>query len=795
MKKTIKILSFVLVVVLSVAVLASCGLGEKKNNNGGGGNGRGNGSQSGSTLTPSAIKPLLDIPNYSSGKWASYSTIDYGDTSEQEEKLTTRIDDKKEEVDKGEDVSSVTKIFAYSEATEIIDRMSVSGLPKDKMISTVNYMAGEKSVTTEDIEILVESGVFNKRNTQGWSFFDDYDYYEKLQDRADRTKADVDKDNVKRQYRNMAGKVFAIGMTGAEFARVVTNELEYATEITESDKMANSQLSYAVTGDDTPYDTYCKENLDYETLVYLRAFNEYRNAGTTGFTDCVELYGYYYDYNKTSYESQTDEVFEKQLTYSHQTTYTDAEWWEYMTIQRNSYTGAYRYKYSFYQKYYNKHFSFQGVSEKQENFVYGLDPWQNKSYTAEMRLAVSNNNFEGQLAMSDWMWCYNGDQTTMNAYNKANTNYQNGKKQNIEKQKEGELYYDIEQLKMTHYLLTKMKTTELSQMLRFQVYSYSSEMIESAQGYNKDIVLIENLVNAPSDAINVIADLTESEERDYAIGKIEAILDQMVTQYGKAQVESNAQSASNQPWAKMAGEVQDAIDYDYINNVASGSGNKGVCEARVERLEDLVVKRKYSCGAAIDDDKCTKTPNNPHIECTKEYDLDHNISKFMNNYERIIRYMASQLQIEFDEHVLANANQANNYNITEVASKGNKVIRTAGYKGNLTADEVSPIEYKELNTITINSGKSFSEALALEDPTDVNDDKKWWNEDSSKPKKASSEVTISGSGSAEQRYTYNYTFAGWYLDPEYKYVFDVDDEIKCDLILYAGYNCEKVRNN
>lgn len=805
MKKIVKIFSVALVVILIASVLASCGLG-----------GGGNSPQKPSTdknkttgeLKPSSITKLADIPNYSNTtKFPVKQISSYDDTTEQERKLTKRINSKKEEVDRGEDVSSITKIFAHSEATEIIEKMRVSGLPKDKMIATVDYMAGDEDtdVTAEQIDILVASGTFDKRDTAGWSFFDDYDYYEKLQDRVDELKdagaADDEinnaEDNVKRQYRNMAGKVFALNMTGDEFARTVTNELEYATLVTESDDMAGSELSYSTTpGSQTPYDEYAKENLDYETLVYLRAFNQYRWASSTGFADCVELYGYYYDYNRTSYYSQTDEVFEKQLKYSHQKTYSDAEWWDYMTIQRNSYVNAYRYTYKFYTTYYNRHLAFQDISEDQENFVFGIEPWRDLSYTAEMRSAVSNNNFEGQLAMTDWTWCYNGNQKTMNDYNAANTKYQNNKNGTRERQKEGEFDYDIEQLKMVKYLLEKMTVTELAQMLRFQVYSYSSEMVESAQGYNKDKVYVEQNVKLPAEVINILEGLSAAEEKEYAVGKIDAILEQMNSVYNKANVESNAKGATNVAWKEMLKEINTALDYDYKGNITQPQSAKGVWELRVEKLEDLVVKRKYSCGAELDDLTCTKTPNNPHAECTKEYDTSHKISQFLNNYERIIRYMASQMEISFQSHKAPNDNNSNDYNIGDtVNSVGQQIERTVGYKDRtIRDDEIANIEYAELKTVTINSGKSFANALELNNDRESSEDKTWWTGGESKPAKADGTSTIKPTGSSQtHNYTYTYAWSGWYLDKEYKYVFDVNDEIKCDLELYAGYNCVKKR--
>ena len=772
-------------VVLSVLIVAAVVFGMVACTDKTGGGPGGDPNKSGTTLTPNSITYIKDITNYGQeSRYYAAAAVTYADTTEETKKLQARIDEKKADLESGEDTSSVTKIFAHSTADGIINTMSKAALPADKMTKTIDYLAGEETVEASEIDAKVEEAVKgNFTTTEGWSFFDDWTYYEKLQDRADASgSTDNDQDNVKRQYRNILGKVFAIGMSGDEFGRLATHMLAYATDVVESADMAGATLEISTTIN--AFDTYCQENLDYETLVYLRAFNDYykMDGSGTGLSDCVELYGYYYEYNKTNYDSQSDEDFEKQLKYSHMTTYTDSEWEDYVRIERTSYTSAYRYSNSFYSTFYNKHFSFQEKVENHELTVYGMSKWQNKSYTEEMRNAVRNNGMDGQLNFTDWLWCYSGDSTVMKEYNQANTAYQNGKNGSDEQAKEGEFRYNMEQLKMINYILTNMTATDLGRTLRFQVYSYSGEVVSSATSYQKDAILVGVGKKEPADVTSLEEGLPAEDEVAYVQGKTGAILTQLRNSYTSANVDEKANSAASQPWKAMQGEVQTAIDYDY--------DSLGTWAAKVQRMEDLVVKRKYSCGAAIDE-PCKLTPNQGHVNCTKEYDETHNISKFVMNYETILMYMAGQSKIDFQANSPATSNKNNNYVIAVYAPDTPKTL-TPGYKGTLTSSNLSSVTYYSIKEITVSSGKTFAESMEEAEANDKN----WWaNKEStatgSKPTKASSTVQETAPNNTTGNYTYTYTFKGWYLDSELKYEFNENDKISCDLVLYAGYEVTK----
>lgn len=776
----ILILGMLLVLIFS---LAACGGGRDKD-------GGDKGPILGKSLTPADIIQLPDLVDYGS-KPAYYSPnpATYGDTNAERTKLQARIDDRRDDEDLDE-ASSVVKIFAHSDAQAIIEAMRLAAVPANKMTQVVDYLAGEETVEESEIIAKVDSGKWSA--TPGWSFFDDYDYYEKLQDRADLPDAtDEDEDNVKRQYRNMAGKIFAIGMSGDEFARMFVEEMLYAIDVIESDKMANAVFN------PNPADpsadafwNYCKEELDYDTLVYILAFNDHYTA-SNGRAKSVKLYGYYYDYEKRVYDETNDDEFEKQLKYSHQKTFTKDEWLEYVDIQRNMYQGSYRYSDNFYQNnFYPAHLNFQELKEIRENTVYGIERHNNMSYTGEMRSGMTNGGFAGQLRMSDWLWCYGGDDERMTAYNQANTDYETGKNQGAENSARGEYYYKREQLKVANYLLTNMSNTELGLALRYQIYNYSSDMVKNIQDYKKDIRMYEVGKSEPEEYIftkGYVAAGNVQGAKDYATGKIEALVSQMTDSLSNADIETKANKAASESWATMNREVLTALNEDNYNDLAT-------FVEKVDRLDDLVIKRKWSCGAGIGEETtCT------HGTCTKKYDPNHAISQFASNYSTILQRVSGNAVLTFKYL----PSDKTNYNLngaetgTTYAPRYHAIATGSNLREFTNEMLVSRNDYSEYEEITVERGNGFKEAIFdatidLKDenlPAGTKEGENWWNTKSRPGKpKAVVEERI---GQNRQNYTYTYSFVGWYLDANLLYKLEDFDEITCDLVLYAGYTVKK----
>lgn len=736
-------------------------------------------------LKPSDIIQLADLINYSSK--ASYyepAAVTYLDTSAEQTKLQTRIDDKSNE-EGYDDFSSVVKIFANSDAAAIIEAMRLAALPNPKMTLVVDYLAGESNVEP-DIEAIVKSGVWSA--TPGWSFFDDYEYYEQLQDRADlSTATDTDEDNVKRQYRNIAGKVFAIGMTGDEFARTFVKEMLYAVTVVE--EMADAQFNAnPVTPANDVFWTFCKEELDYDTLVYFLAFDDYYSEGLA---KSVQLYGYYYDYEKCAYDETNDDEFEKQLKYGHMVTFTNDEWAEYVKIQRESYEDSYRYSDNFYQNsLYPVHLAFQEFKEDRDIEVYEIDKYNNLKYTEEMRNGMRDGGFAGQMRMSDWLWCYGGDSTVMNAYNEANTKYETGKSQGAENAAQGEYFYDREQLKVANYLLTNMTNTELGCALRYQIYNYSSDMISGIQNNKKDIKLLNVNKVAPEQYIydnGYVANEDLTGAIEYAEGKLTAFITQMQNSHSKAGVENKASKATTESWSKMNQEVVTALDETNYAQIPTYI-------EKLDRLEDLVIKRKWSCGAEIGaETDCT------HATCTKDYDTNHSISMFANNYSTILQHVSGNAVLNF-KHLPEKTYTLETATPNTTYAPKYHAIATNPTSFQMLTDEmlISANDYSEYEEITIEMGLGFKEGV-LNASIDTKEElasgqtegQNWWEKKSQVPKKDVDVEEKQPGGIQIETYKHNYTFIGWYLDDKLLYKLEDTDVVNCELVLYAGYSVKK----
>lgn len=858
MKVFKKILIAAMLVFFATSIIACSGTGgDKPNSNGGGGGG---GTPTGDEVKAPDIKKLADLTNYGS-KQAYYEKgrVDfsadnktYAGTScaEQMTKLQMRIGQKEKDVRKGDSTSSFVKIFAKSTPEGILDKMAKAALSYEEMNRVVEYLYGSKE--DPDIGQYLEEtaggwlGFFSDGKTKwlekknadntaafndGWSFFDDWEMYDRLKKYAEDARKGAEKDlagdNAAWQYRSILAKVYEeVKLDGDAAARTATYLLEYAVEIVENQSGGSAEDAIHVSGGNTTFNNfadYCKNAPsagdpfsglhDYETLSYLLAFNEYYNK-TEGLKNCVTLYGYYYDYNKTYYfESLQDEAtYTKQLKYEKQKTYTDEEWLDYVSIQRNNYVKAYRYSENCYTSFYEYHFGFQSVIEDYDARVYEISriigeiksTVPGTTYTSEMKSAIektgSINGLAGQLALSDWMWCYSASETRMKAYNAANTQYEDGKESgNSELENEGKFNFEMQQLYIVKYLLTYMTKAELNSALYYNVYAYSASMVNNMTEDIKKIVYIKDDVEDGSYYTSISSDVTAGSEDVYAREKIKVIYDQTYTEWSGAGIKYLTEKPRNDgiSWEKMKTEIQAAIDYDY-ENMSVKSKNTQWLE-RAERLEDLVIVRVWSCcGQKVSEADPAKCPTG-HVEnsdgtvATKDYATDHTISQFVSEYEVVLMYIGGQSKISFqkgskgyrlDENVEKTWTPGYNGTIADLRATISSTKGGINLSQNMTWDEV--------NTISVSTGSTLFDQLDGE----VNsEDYKWWNAN-----KVNGVNVQMDSHDGEESYSagkinfsYTYTFKGWYLDKDCKYEFDENDSVGVNLTVYAGYTVTKTR--
>lgn len=778
-KKSLTILAALLVAIMMLT-LAACNNDTDLNKGGGG--------KTPTTSTGTRPKVLADLVDYSlEAKYYNVADTNstFGETQTQRTLLQTRIEgEKKDEAGNDiafEDMSVPVKIFTNSAPETIITKMGVAGMTKDHMIATVNYLAG--NTQNQNFSNVQSGGAFLAG--EGWSFFDDSDYLEKLNEIADDdstapdSERDTNDDNVQRQRRKIMKKVFAIGMSGDEFARFVIEELLYAQEITHS----MNDLG------DSNYDKYVKEQLSYDTLVYFKSFNEFYSEGTQK-PKTVQLYGYYYNYNQAAYNNLSDDEFEKQLRYSHMKTFSDTEWLENLALQRKEYEGSYRYDAKFYQTFYNVHLQFQSMKENHDRAVYGID-YPNTDHkltsSSEARYGL-NAGFAQQLTMTDIMYEYSMNESAMKAYNAANTTYENKKNSTTidEKEKdEAEWKYDLERMKMVDYILSNMNNTELSKVLVYQIYTYSADLLGDIQTERKNYVLDGvdlNKATASSDANGV-------KKYTLSIGKGKAIEAQIARAYASAGISNQIKTAQEtaNDWDERRAEVKEVLNMDNYNGLADGT-------AKLEKLENLVVKKVWDCGST-DDNVCPDHPGLGHIGEEKTYATDHAISRFLSNHEDVLLHMAGQVKVElartpadFTTGAPANTNDPITITYYSLSTAGSYCVgvptrpesQTTGIE--ITAAMIGNKNYlASTENITFSSGDTLAQGRIDADELNFGDGS--GSEDVNIRNKVVNELGTTG-----RKATCTYTFVGYFLDKDLKYIVDPEEAIEHDLLLYPGYD-------
>lgn len=751
-----------LISILLAMTLFACGGGTKPNPNGG---------DKGTT-----VPTLKDLINYSSEtKYYTVEKVSYNGTEQQEALLQARIDDRpKRGIPKEdkvfEDLSVPVKIFVNSEPIEIIAKMGEAGLTFAKMDATVKYLAGAEAA--DDLDATVATG--NWVNNKNWSFFDDWDYLEKLQDREEENDStDKDSDNVQRQKRKMMGQIFSIGMSGDEFARLVIEELNYAQVV--AHKM---HLDF---DPNMAYDDYVKKDLSYDSLVYFKAFNQF----STNKSQTVQLYGYYYDYNKKAYDSTTDANFENELKYSHMKIFSDEQFIEYINLQRANYINSYRYTASFYQTFYQVHFQFQLLLENYDLEVFvDIDtelPMETAlsdtslKYSSEMKKGMEAG-FAQQLILSDHLYVYSANEKSLRLYNAANTAFEQVKNTGAKPiRDEKEYLLNIEKLKVADYILTKMSDAQLSAVLKYHIMSYSGDMIINIQSEKKSIVLEKvdrfDLDPTLEGAARLAADVK--------IGRTNAIVSQLKRSYTNAGPLGQFNSANSTNWKDIRPEVKATLDHDY-KQYDNGT-------EKLEAFENLLIKKKTVNIA----DETDFVEGRDDSALTKEvYDTSHQISRFLNAHETVLRYSIGQVEVELANTPGPNSATNTAYNLSKPTNFPDGVYTNGNnLEGrNMPNDAgVVPTNYpKTVKAITFKANLTIIEGM---DKDNANEPQFLIGNASkvSLPKQRYDGDT----GGGGNRRDYTYEFEGWYIDTELKFKIDPEEKIKYDLILYPGYKVTK----
>ena len=748
-----------------------------------------------------------------------------------------------------ESANTVERIFCYSEPEDIINRFSLAAIDSVKTDGIVKYIARDDADpdrpkgTGYSYTIGVDSAIEDYAQLE--ELQEIYDDFEAYRDDESYTKhifatEDDAYDALSLKQRKVYGEIFAIfGDDAAQFARAAIAMSAYAIKVVESVMLPAYENAIGEIASDNEFIEYMRNEVyDYDTLSYMLAFREFTSLDAkyivTKKTDAMSLFGYHYQYKlrdyrvfddsvKKTYEGKEITEYEYFLKLSHKSYFENSqEALDYRNYDRRQYEQAYRYSVSCYEKYYEKQLNFQALQEENETTLYcgghnnrfseGMGYYNGSlsstgsgvtTYTREMQEALSMG-FEATLKLSDVNWEYTGVDNNVLRYNAANTNW-NKLTDEQQENSTNKIYYvrlELEQLKSQDYSINHATITnaDLTKALKYQIKSYSADSIRGIQANKKDEVLYQKDIDRFFTVLEMTEESFESStstpvyQKDaYAalqedLGRNYAKYRNLEENFSYGNVTSQITTADSADWPGVKSNIKEtlAVDYEtYHTNSLKASGD--INPVYVDQyFEDTLIKKTYSCGGTFDE--CLD-PNAPkgslHPNCTTEYDTDWALSRLVNSHEVVMRYMYGQIEVTF-------------YMIPATDIKKADVF-TQGPTGSTSADaiagkwyNISSTAYTTYTTKNIMSDEEIG-TVCRSDYTATSYDMYWMNTpsyDSSDIKESTSRnmhtLTIM-KGGAE----YTYTFYGWYVDENFQYRVNLDEEIDYDIRLYPCYRMSK----
>lgn len=750
--------------------------------------------------------------------------------------------------DEGE--NTFTKIFCYSDPADFIERMATAAVDKDKMRAIVAYICredeenrekGEGYILTKGTCSLIEDYNQLDEITNIYNDFDD----EKTEDGDSdddtaygRTEEEwSDLANLKK--RKMYGELFTIfGDAADQFARFAIEEISYGYEVLDSVMLPayNNDANNA----ELDFNDYMREELfDYNTLSYMLAFNEMGEMDEANYTveargDLMTLYGYYYQYQKADYmvfadAQMNDKIYKDGVTeyqdflnLSHENYFADhVDALRYRDYDHRQYSTSYRYSADFYKKYYNIQYKFQDMQEAYDREIYvggSQDKYANgigyaqgtMTYAEEMKDALEFG-LSATLEISDVNYEYTEYDNNVKALNSAQRDWERSDKKDNQRDLMLKVKLEIQELKSQQYTVdhNTISNTDLDNALKYQIKSYSADLVSQVQNAKKDdVYYVKQLERAVKmwagmkgwDDIDTI----EEFEAQNALGNLEEKYVRALYNYQEDIGRNNAKKADveyNLSQSKAESQIVQAnnnwknndtnsvsynikttlaINYQtYADNWKYGKPNVD------EYFEDNLIKKTYSCGGTFEECK----NDNGHANCSTEYDESWELSRIIFNNEDVMRHTMGQAKITMkavgptgatDNAKASTKTAFSKIKVADTVSHGDWVAPSAalGYK---------TVAFVDYDDVTLESGDPISEVLK-----DSNGDYKYI------PKYVYSYVNDNGNTvdvtDPTQDYIcfhdgklYYYEFAGWFVDNECKWLVDDDEEFDYDVRIYAGY--------
>ena len=658
-----------------------------------------------------------------------------------------------------ESANTVERIFCYSEPADIINRFSLAAIDSVKTDGIIKYIA------REDENADRPKGTGYTYTIGKDSAIEDYAQLEELEAEDDAY------DALSLKQRKVYGEIFTIfGDDAAQFARAAIAMSAYAVKVVESVMLpAYENAIGEITGDNDFIEYMRNEVYDYDTLSYMLAFREYTGLDAeykvSKKSDAMSLFGYHYQYKHRDYGVFDDSV---------KKTYEGKEKENEVTLYYNGYGGRFPDGIG----YYNGSTSATGSGVT--------------TYTKEMQEALSLG-FEATLKLSDVNWEYTGVDNNVLRYNSANTNWNKltDEQQEAPSNKILNVRLELEQLKSQDYSINHATITnaDLTQALKYQIKSYSADSIRGIQANKKDEVLyrkdidrfftvletteesFESSTSTPVYQRNAYESLKEDLGRNYAKYQ------NLYSNYSYSNVTEQISTADNADWPGVKSNIKETLSVDYETYHTNSLKASSQTQIYVDQyFEDTLIKKTYSCGGTLEE--CL-ADDHSHIHCTTEYDTNWSLSRLVNAHEVVLRYMYGQIEVTF-------------YMINASDIKAVDKF-TNGPTGSTSA------EAKADGWYNISSYSTFATDNVMSDEAIGTVCKEGSNNWAQMPNyDGDSDITYSKAGNASTltikkgSTTYRYTFIGWYVDENFQYLVDAEEEINYDIRLYPGYRMEIV---
>lgn len=707
-----------------------------------------------------------------------------------------------------EDTTTFTKIFLFADTTELVNRMALAHLPQDKMVALVAYICREDATG---------SG-YNFSYGTG-SAIQDYEELDELYDLYDEDDSDQNYLNLQKKRRKVMKEVFTIfGDEAAAACRTVIEMLAYAQKVVAEEMIPDYTEKLQIDEPDF-YEFFTDYDLlfDYDTLVYFLSFNKSSGASESNRfllnsmdyairgdnrKTMMTLYGYYYQYEKREFGVFNDAEYNEYLDLGLKDYFdNNAEALKYRDYDRRHYVGAYRYSFEFYKKYYQAHFIFQLKQEQFDMLVYDIDdlPYGTKRYATEMQTGCEQG-LEGTLKMGDVNYEYTGKDENVIAYNSAAKTYYTIPESQRESEshmpsKIAKVKLQVQQLKSQYYTIMHETITpkDLSDALKYQIYSFSGDYIRTILSNRKDDVIY-----------NIELDRLESGTAAYAekeeeIGRNNAMLENHKNFYiSEGNVNKQLQDAEGYAWkTDIAARIKITIDTDYDAYHAAHSIYLGGTSGDYvdEYFEDTLFP------------KVIDNPGTPSQK--KRYDTEVQISRLADNHENVFRYAYGSIKVVYKEPTtLEGYVLRNDYisNTNDVPSGNQLEFNPATLESDFPG--VIAVSTSEMGKFS-SAAPSYNQTKITEETYDSDENIRLarFIESAGEwkgifPKKGTDNpVIVSSYTKTEGNVTYTYVvvFEGWYVDKDLKYAakFDNDndeygEEFDYDICLYAGYKVIKI---